>query len=201
MEKNMQPKLRFKEFSGNWEQYKFKSITIKIGSGNTPKGGEKVYQNQGIPFIRSQNVNKNKLILDNVTFISDEINLKMKGSIVKENDILLNITGASIGRSCVVPKDFIIGNVNQHVCIIRLKNDNSKFIQSFLSSYRGKKLIFQGQTGSGREGLNLQSISGFKIRLPLLQEQKKIASFLSSIEEQIEGMERKKSLWKIIRKA
>jgi len=189
------PKLRFKEFSGEWEEKKLKDITDKIGSGSTPKGGEKVYKTSGIPFIRSQNVNNNKLIFDEVTFIDNETHFSMKNSSVKANDILLNITGASIGRSCVVPTNFREGNVNQHVCIVRVKeNFNPIYLQTFLSSNNGQKLIFQGQTGSGREGINFQSIGLFKIHLPKLEEQEKIASFLTSVDTKIEQLTKKESL-------
>ena len=187
------PKLRFEEFSGEWETKKLGLLCSKIGSGSTPSGGQEVYQQTGIPFIRSQNVINNELILDN-TCIPESINSKMKGSIVKSNDILLNITGGSIGRSCVVPKGFKIGNVNQHVSIIRLKKDEPKFIQSFLASYRGQKLILRGQTGSGREGLNFQSIRGFKINIPTLPEQQKIAAFLSAVDKKIAQLQQKKHL-------
>ncbi|MEO9659749.1 restriction endonuclease subunit S [Maribacter dokdonensis] len=188
------PKLRFKEFDGEWNSNLLGKFSSKIGSGSTPTGGNQVYQDSGIPFIRSQNVFDDKLFLDG-THISKILHLKMKGSIVKPNDILLNITGGSIGRSCVVPKDFNEGNVNQHVCIIRLKdNFNTNFIQSFLSSHKGQKLIYEGQTGSGREGINFQSIRLFKINIPSLPEQQKIASFLSVVDEKIQQLTQKKSL-------
>ena len=186
------PKLRFKEFEGEWDKCLLGKISLKIGSGSTPSGGNQVYQNFGIPFIRSQNVTDNRLVLDE-THISEDINLKMQGSIVKSNDILLNITGGSIGRTCVVPKNFIIGNVNQHVCIIRLKEKYSpRFIQPFLTSHKGQKLIYQGQTGSGREGINFQSIRLFKLNIPSLPEQQKIASFLSAVDEKIQLLTKKK---------
>ncbi|KAB8155441.1 restriction endonuclease subunit S [Kordia sp. TARA_039_SRF] len=185
------PQLRFKEFTEDWKSSKLGVLCSKVGSGSTPRGGSEVYQKNGIPFIRSQNVIDNQLILDD-TCISEEINEKMKGSIVQANDILLNITGGSIGRSCVVPENFEIGNVNQHVSIIRLKKDKPKFIQSFLSSYKGQKLILRGQTGSGREGLNFQSIRGFKILLPSIKEQQKIASFLLSVDTKLNLLQQKK---------
>ncbi|MEP0213959.1 MAG: restriction endonuclease subunit S [Cellulophaga sp.] len=186
------PKLRFKEFEGDWEKKKFGDIAIKVGSGSTPRGGVEVYQNFGIPFIRSQNVVNDRLVLDE-TCISEEINSKMKGSIVKPKDILLNITGGSIGRSCIVPDDFTIGNVNQHVCIIRLnKNNSPKFIQSFIASYKGQKLITQGQTGSGREGLNFQSIRLFNTHIPNLPEQQKIANFLTAVDTKLQQLTTKK---------
>lgn len=194
-ENKVVPKLRFEEFEMEWVKVLLKNCTLKIGSGLTPKGGNKVYQKVGIPFIRSQNVIDNKLVLSDNIFISDEINSKMKGSIVKPNDILLNITGGSIGRSCVVPLEFVKGNVNQHVCIIRLDNEHTPyFIQPFLASQRGQKLIQQGQTGSGREGLNFQSIASFKLHLPSLPEQQKIASFLSAVDDKLQQLNKKKEL-------
>ena len=186
------PALRFPEFEGEWVKQKLGEICNKVGSGSTPRGGVEVYTKTGIPFIRSQNVINNQLILDQV-HIPQIIHLKMSGSKVLSNDILLNITGGSIGRSCVVPDSFLEGNVNQHVSIIRLKEYNSDFLQSFLSSFRGQKLVFQSMTGSGREGLNFQSIREFKISFPSLPEQQKIASFLTTIDSRIQALEKKKS--------
>ena len=189
------PKLRFRDFEGTWQSQCYSELSTKIGSGSTPTGGAKVYTLSGIPFIRSQNVNQNKLLLDDLVYISKEIDGGMKGSRVQANDILLNITGASIGRSCVTPSNFTKGNVNQHVCIIRPNNTNSPhFIQAHLASFRGGKLVLQGQAGGGREGLNFQSIRRFKLRIPTLPEQEKIAGFLTSVDDRIDQLKRKKSL-------
>ncbi|WP_177167634.1 restriction endonuclease subunit S [Nitrosomonas marina] len=195
------PKLRFKGFSDDWIKKKIGEITLKVGSGSTPRGGEKVYQSNGIPFIRSQNVNNNFLNLKDLTFIPDAIHKQMQGSTVKANDILLNITGASIGRSCVVPDNFKEGNVNQHVCIIRLKSGFlSRFIQPFLSSTRGQKLVLSHQVGSGREGLNFQAVRSFSIDIPSFPEQTKIANFLTAIDEKITQLTQKNDLLKQYKK-
>ncbi|HAV1415224.1 restriction endonuclease subunit S [Vibrio parahaemolyticus] len=184
------PTLRFKADDGSefpdWEINKLGTRTKKVGSGATPRGGEKAYSSDGVPFIRSQNVNNNKLLLDSIRFIPEHTDASMKRSRVEANDILLNITGASIGRSCVVPSDFVKGNLNQHVCIIRLVADSPYFVQSYLASYYGEKLIFQGMAGGGREGLNFESIRGFKLPFPSLGEQNKIATFLSAIDQKID---------------
>jgi type I restriction enzyme, S subunit len=189
------PELRFPGFDGEWKRMCVGDISKKVGSGSTPLGGSKTYQAEGIIFIRSQNVNSDILNLEDVVFISEQTNDKMSGSKVLAEDILLNITGASIGRSCVVPKDFQIGNVNQHVCIIRLRQDYSPyFFQPFLSSDRGQKLVFQEQAGGGREGLNFQSIRRFKTHFPSLPEQQKIASFFTAINQKISQLKQKKTL-------
>ncbi|KAB1068978.1 hypothetical protein F6U93_04280 [Tamlana haliotis] len=187
------PQLRFPEFEGVWETIKLDKIVSKVGSGSTPKGGVEVYTKTGIPFIRSQNIFSNTLNLDE-THIPKTLHEKMKGSKVLSNDILLNITGGSIGRSCVVPNSFEEGNVNQHVSIIRLKKDSPKFLQALLSSFHGQKLIFQGMTGSGREGLNFQSIRAFKFKLPQFPEQQKIAAFLTDVDTKITQLTKKKTL-------
>jgi type I restriction enzyme S subunit len=180
------PNLRFKEFEGEWVERKLSEVTKKINSGKTPLGGESAYTNQGIPFIRSQNVNNNKLEIASVAFISNEMNEQMKNSIVNANDILLNITGASLGRSCVVPKDFKEGNVNQHVCIIRFNLEyNPRFVQPIFSSTKGQEIFVSLQTGSGREGLTFESIKGIKLKFPSKAEQDKIANFVSLLEDRI----------------
>lgn len=188
------PKLRFKEFDTSWERKSFGDITSKIGSGSTPRGGSKAYTEEGVVFIRSQNVNNNQLILENIVYIPQETHVKMSGSKVVANDILLNITGASIGRSCVVPSDFKEGNVNQHVCIIRSQNHNPLFIQSFLSSKKGQNAIQSRQTGSGREGINFQAIRSIDFDLPTKEEQTKIATFLSAVDTKIDELTQKHEL-------
>lgn len=194
MEK-VKPKLRFPKFSTDWKINKLGEISIKINSGKTPLGGESVYTESGILFIRSQNVLDSKLSFENPTYIDEKINNTMKNSIVKSNDILLNITGASLGRSCVVPKDFNVGNVNQHVCIIRLNSvNNSNYIQSILASDKGQTRLKNLSTGSGREGLNFQSIKDLEVYLSSLEEQTQIANFLSSVDEKLNLLKDKKSL-------
>ena len=189
------PKLRFKEFSGDWSNKKIGNIASKVGSGSTPRGGSEAYTDHGVIFIRSQNVNNDQLLLNDVAYIPEETHLKMSGSKVIANDILLNITGASIGRSCVVPHDFTEANVNQHVCIIRTPNDDPIFVQSFLNSENGQNAIQSKQAGGGREGLNFQAIRSIDFYFPpSKQEQTKIASFLSAVDEKISQLTQKHEL-------
>ena len=189
------PKLRFPEFMEKWEKKELGEIAEKINSGKTPLGGESVYTEDGILFIRSQNVFDNKLSYENSTFIPVEINNTMKNSIVKPKDILLNITGATLGRSFVVLVNFMVGNVNQHVCIIRIdKNNEPFFIQPIFASEKGQNLFICLQTGSGREGLNFQSIRKISLYFPILPEQQKIASFLTSVNDKLQALKKKKIL-------
>lgn len=166
------------EIPEGWEVKKIKHISSKIGSGVTPSGGGTTYLESGIPLLRSQNVLFGKIELEGVAFISDKIHESMSNSQVKKGDVLLNITGGSIGRCHYVDFDSEL-NVNQHVCIIRpTKGITSLFLNSILSSEVGQGQIWFNQQGGGREGLNFQSIKNFFLPLPSIMEQKLICDFI-----------------------
>ena len=157
-----------------------------MGSGVTPRGGEAVYKSEGHPFVRSQNVGWGHLILGDIAYIDEETHKRQKGTELQLNDILLNITGASIGRSALVDEQIVGGNVNQHVCIIRA---NEKLVPSFLCNFLlsryGQKQIDSFQAGGNRQGLNFEQIKSIKIGLPIVEEQKKIAGLLQLLEQRI----------------
>jgi len=164
----------------NWVWCRLGEICSKIGSGSTPKGSN--YSINGFPFFRSQNICNDGLVYDDIKFVSDEVQKQMSGTIVLANDILLNITGGSMGRCALVPEGFKEGNVSQHVCIIRpLQVDRSYFHKIILSPYF-QKFIFSSTTGAGREGLPKYNLEQFVIPLPPLSEQKRI---VAEIEKQL----------------
>lgn len=195
------------EIPEHWEVKRVKDITTKIGSGVTPNGGAEVYQDNGIPFIRSQNIQNNCLLLDDIAYISEEIDAKMSNSRICPNDVLLNITGASIGRCFYVPENFKNGNVNQHVCIIRrkkreihTKNLHYEFISQF-----GQIYIDLSQNGANREGLNFQQIKNFLFLIPPKVEQLSIATYLdtktAAIDRKIELLTAKADKYKALRRS
>ena len=180
------PNLRFPEFTGEWKKCIIGELTIKVGSGVTPRGGETVYKSEGHPFVRSQNVGLGHLILDDIAYIDEDTHQRQKNTELQLDDVLLNITGASIGRSALVNQQIVGGNVNQHVCIIRA---NKKLIPSFLCNFLlsqyGQKQIESFQAGGNRQGLNFEQIKSIRIGLPSVEEQKKIADLLLLIEQRI----------------
>ncbi|MGW9855752.1 type I restriction enzyme, S subunit [Staphylococcus hominis] len=190
------PELRFPEFNGEWRFNKLGDLTTKIGSGKTPKGGSQNYLNAGIPFLRSQNIQNGKLNLDDLVYIDSKTDETMKNSKSYFGDILLNITGASIGRSAINSIDNTHINLNQHVCIIRLKKQFSyKFLGNFLLSPRGQKKIFKAQSGGSREGLNFKEIANINLYIPdNFNEQEKLGKFFSKLDHQIELEEEKLEL-------
>lgn len=117
----------------DWEPASLGDLTTKGGSGITPTGGEKVYKTEGRPFLRSQNVGWGELILNDIAFIDDLTHQAFVGTEIKINDVFLNITGASIGRSAIADQRVVSCNVNQHVCIIRTENE--KLVPAFLNYF------------------------------------------------------------------
>lgn len=166
-----------------WEVTSINSLAIHVGSGLTPTGGKEVYKKEGVIFIRSQNVTFDGLLLDDVVFIDPKIHERMKHSEVFANDVLLNITGASIGRCCPLPEEISPANVNQHVCAIRLPNPNredSIVLSSILSSPIGQSQIDRLNAGGNREGLNYEQIRSFVIPWPLRRERMSIARMIDA---------------------
>ncbi|EEG33097.1 restriction endonuclease subunit S [Neisseria flavescens] len=162
----------------HWSVKKIKHVTSKIGSGITPLGGGSNYIDGGIPLLRSQNIHFDRIDLNDVARISEFTHNSMKNSKVRKGDVLLNITGGSLGRCFYVDSNEEM-NVNQHVCIIRPnKKINTIFLNMLLASEVGQKQIWFFQQGGGREGLNFQAIKNFYLPLPDLKEQQKIAIYL-----------------------
>lgn len=174
----------------DWEVRNLGVLAEKVGSGITPKGGEKVYKQVGRPFIRSQNVGWGDLILSEVAFIDEETHKTFGATEIKLDDVFLNITGASIGRSAVADKRILGGNVNQHVCIIRTKKEFliPKFLNAYLISTKGQNLIESYQAGGNRQGLNYDQIRSFIVPLPSLNEQKEISKILATWDKSIETL-------------
>lgn len=137
-----------------WELVELKSLTQKIGSGATPRGGQKVYQESGISLIRSQNVYDSNFVWDGLAYISDEAATQLKNVEVMSGDVLINITGASILRTCIVEPTVLPARVNQHVAIIRPKEGiPSKYLHLHLLNPRTKNHLMGQNAGGSREAV------------------------------------------------
>ena len=160
------------EVPESWEWTTINDICSKIGSGSTPRGSN--YAEEGIPFFRSQNVYNDGLVYDDIKYISEEIHENMIGTEVRAQDLLLNITGGSLGRCAIIPDEFRKGNVSQHVCILRTIVVLPAYLHLFIiSDYFASTMIL---SGSGREGLPKYSLEIMQIPLPPYEEQKRIVA-------------------------
>lgn len=175
-----------------WEEKTLKEITTKIGSGATPLGGRKVYISEGISLVRSMNVHYNSFKYDELAHINAEAADQLSGVELKQNDVLFNITGASIARCCVLPDEVMPARVNQHVAIIRpiTESVTPQFLcLCLISSDYQKELLQIGEAGSTRQALTKADLENFKISLPSLSEQQRIVERLDSISENVRKYE------------
>ena len=191
-EKQLVPALRFKEFDREWDDNRLYDLSDLITKGTTPK----TFTDSGVNYVKIEglfgiHINKNKCL-----FIDEEVHLKeLKRSILKENDLLFAIAGATVGKVGIVTSDILPANTNQALAIIRLKNkEYLNYILQILQSRVMKKYIYQSVSVGAQPNLNLEQIGDFKFSMPSLPEQQKIATFLSAVDEKIQQLTKKKEL-------
>ena len=165
-----------------WIVSSIKDVTNKIGSGATPKGGNSVYIAGGVSLIRSMNVYNGYFEPDDLAHISTDHAKLLDGVALQKDDVLLNITGASVARCCIVPEDVLPARVNQHVCILRcdISNVLPTFLnQQLITSQYQKVLWSVAEAGGGtRQAITKQQIENFRIILPPLALQEQFAAFV-----------------------
>lgn len=170
-----------------WKEYKLGEICTKIGSGATPKGGKEAYLGGNTSLIRSQNVLDFSFSWDGLAYIDDEQAAKLNGVIIESGDVLLNITGDSVARACVVPESALPARVNQHVSIVRgdaalVLNDYILYFLQYMKPY----LLSLSQGGATRNALTKGMIEDLLIPLPPLSKQADIVHVLKSLDDKIE---------------
>jgi len=173
---------QFDELPEGWEEVRIEEIAQKVGSGATPRGGSKAYKKTGIPLIRSMNVHFDGLHEEGIVYLDENQAEELKNVEVKTDDVLLNITGASIGRVTQAPVKVDGARVNQHVCIIRpTENFNSAFLAKYLTSPKVQRVITAEEYGMTRQALTKQMILDFEIPLPPLNEQRRIVEKIEAL--------------------
>ncbi|MDI9882745.1 restriction endonuclease subunit S [Flectobacillus longus] len=186
------PELRFPEFEGEWEKDLLKSYTSLITKGTTPFS----FSEKGINFIKIECFEENRINKHKCLFINEQVHFKeLKRSILKESDILFAIAGATIGKANIVTADILPANTNQALAIVRLINlEHLNFIFQVLKSEIMQKYINDSISVGAQPNLNLEQLGNFPFYIPGFPEQQKIAQFLSSVDEKIQALKKKKSL-------
>ena len=186
-------KARFVELFGNpvtndkgWSTDSCKNLMKKIGSGATPKGGRESYCDEGISLIRSMNVYNNRFEYKDLAHITDEQAEQLDNVTIEKSDVLLNITGASVARCCVVPDDLLPARVNQHVSIIRCKERLlPEFVCSLFTENNYQRLLWNIATAGGatREAITKQQIEDLQLIVPPLDLQKQFMEFVKQVDK------------------
>lgn len=179
------------EYPPHWEEMTIEEVTSKVGSGATPRGGSSVYVHSGTPLIRSQNIYDHRFEYEGLAFVDDKAANQLKGVELKVSDVLINITGDSILRCCLLPEDLAGGGVNQHVSIVR---SNGKvlplYLQKWLSLDVMKDFMLGHSSGGTRKAITKGHILSFPLPVPPLDEQSKIVAVFRSIDEKISSNRR-----------
>ena len=168
--------------SVSWQRHRLGDLVTKVGSGSTPRGGASAYQSSGTPLIRSMNVVFFGFKYDGLAYLDDQQASALENARVAANDVLLNITGASIGRVTLAPRSLQGARVNQHVCIIRAAAAlDARFLNAFLSSPEMQGQIWADNYGVTRQALTKQQVLDFEVPVPPLGEQQRIAEKLDAV--------------------
>lgn len=174
-----------------WKVKKLNDISTKILSGNTPKGGSQVYVDDGILFLRSQNVWKNKLELDDVAYIDQETHAKMSKSSLKNRDILMTKTGrintenSSLGRAAMYVGEDDSANINGHVYLIRLKQDIiNEFVLFILTTNEYRDYIRRICVGGiDKRQINKEHLEEFPIIFPPTELQNEFVDLVKQVDK------------------
>ena len=165
----------------NWKWVRLGSLAELITKGSSPSWQGVKYVNQGLLFVTSENVGIEQLLLDNPKYLEEKFNELQGRSILKKDDILTNIVGASIGRTTIYDRDEL-ANINQAVCLIRLINSNMNgYIVKYLNSYVAYKIMMNDKVDTARANISLTNISDFVVPLPPLEEQKRIVEKIEEL--------------------
>ena len=186
-------KSRFIEMFGDpvlnpkqWSVEKLKTLTSKIGSGATPKGGRKSYISEGISLVRSMNVYKGYFEYDGLAHITEEQARELDNVTLQENDVLINITGASVARCCILPKAVLPARVNQHVSILRTKDKlNPVYLSNLLITDTEQRVLLGigGAGGATREAITKTELETLDIPVPPMSLQNDFATFVQQIDK------------------
>ena len=187
-------KSRFNEMFGDpvlnemgWEKHRLSKLTLKIGSGATPRGGRESYVSEGIALIRSMNVYDGKFMFKDLAYLTNIQAEKLNNVIVESDDVLLNITGASVSRCCIVPQNILPARVNQHVSIIRCKKHllSPIFLNQLLITSEFKSLLLKigESSGATRQAITKNQIEELYVPLPPLSLQNEFADFVAQVDK------------------
>ncbi|WP_180074676.1 restriction endonuclease subunit S [Acinetobacter sp. YH12116] len=191
MQKLFSQQFRFKADDGGefakWQDSKLGELTTLITKGTTPSSLGEKYEESGINFIKIESLSSNgKFLLDKFAYIDENTHNKLARSKLEHDDILFSIAGA-LGRVAIISRDYLPANTNQALAIIRLKDKKiTRYIYYFLNSDYVKKIIDAESVQLAQANFSLGQLANLDVLVPCLEEQTKIANFLSAIDQKIE---------------
>ena len=163
-----------------WQWIRLESVCEIITKGSSPtwQGVQYVDANDGVLFVTSENVGNYVLRkMDEPKYVERKFNEMEPRSILQRDDLLVNLVGASIGRSAIYDRDDV-ANINQAVGIIRLVRGDIAldrwYLLHYLNSPVSLRIMFEEQVETARANLSLTNMKHFLVPLPPLAEQRRI---------------------------
>ena len=161
-------------------------ICVKIGSGATPKGGKEAHMPSGIPIIRSQSILDWSFADENLAFTDNEQADSLANVEVMPGDVLVNITGDSVTRACLVPSSKTPARVNQHGSILRAGEQlDPTYLLCIVQSQKAH-LLELASSGATRNALTKGMLEALEIKLPTLSYQRSVARIIDTIQSKIQ---------------
>ena len=176
-----------------WPWAKLGKLLTFHGSGATPRGGKNSYKASGVPLVRSMNVHDLRFEQSALAFIDEAQACMLDRVRIMENDILLNITGASVARCCLAGSSAVGGRVNQHVMILRTDPsvaDARWLARALAGPYKSRLLAIAG-SGATREALTRSDVENFVVSLPSIDYQRQVANLLDVHDRLLEDNRRR----------
>lgn len=193
----------------SWSTRRIKDISSVISKGTTPSTEGEAYTDFGVRYIKAENINENGTVSEVPAFyISDKTNKLLARSILKSNDLLMVIAGATTGKVAVLKHEQLPANTNQAVCFIRLHNSEKislRFKYYFLNSSFLQSQVWLYAVTSAQPNLPMAVLSRFHLCYPPLEEQTAITQYLDTktqtIDEKVNLLEKKIGYYKELRKS
>lgn len=169
----------------SWEWVRLGELCELVTKGSSPKWQGINYvekSTDSILFITSENVGSEEMLMEKSKYLESRFNEVQSRSILKYNDILTNIVGASIGRSCIYDLEYADSNINQAVALIRLINkDLLRFVIKYLNSGTAYSIMLDNQVESARANISLATLACFLVPIPPLGEQQRIVERIEEL--------------------
>jgi len=174
-----------------WPVRKLGQLLNFLTSGS--RGWAKYYSQQGSIFLRIQNVGRNQLLMNEMTYVNPPGSAEARRTRVQEDDVLLSIT-ADLGRTAVVPPGLGPAYINQHLAILRVNGVEPIYLSAFLAGAGGQRQFKVMNREGVKAGLNFDNIQSVKVIVPpkhlqlrfveLYHKQRKVLGTLSTIVEE-----------------
>lgn len=194
------PRLRFRGFSGEWQEKKLGDVAEVKGGKRIPKGYSLLDESNGLPYITVSGMVNGGVDMNQVKFVPNVIANAIKNYTISSDDIYVSVAG-TLGLIGTIPRALDGANLTENANkLTNLKVDRNYLLQ-LLKSDRFKKLVKNVKTDNAQPKLAIYAIKDFTLYVPKPDEQEKIAGFLTAVDSKISALQGKNELLRKYKKS